>query len=144
MAAKGRVVRTFKKRMTVIDFKQKRTWKDRNTGEEHPIFELTAIDEAGAPVEPDGPLESFSKPEKDKLVEYEVSQYEHPDYGTSFTCKPPRSRGSNLGPKVDELRARVEALEARVAALDGEAPNSRRSTEDRPSAEGQPAGGVTF
>lgn len=93
-----------------------------STGKAWTIYEVTAVGEDGAPIEEK--LRSFD--ELRGQVEVEIERKDDPKYGVSYTLKLPKgapgageppSSGARLGPKVDELRARLETLEQIVTTL---------------------------
>ncbi len=116
------------KRITVITTSVIRTGTS-SSGKAWTLYDVTAVDEAGAPIEQK--LKSFDN--LTGTVDVEVERTEHEKYGVSFMLKLPRgagggggggggdaqpsSAGSRLGPKVDELRVRVDELERQNAAL---------------------------
>ena len=110
------------KKLTVIDTRAIAHSKD--PAKDWTIYEVTAVDENGAPIEET--LKSFDQ--LSGTVEVEVERQESPKYGVSFMLKLPRgagggscqsapSPGARLGPKVDDLRGRVEHLEDQVRGL---------------------------
>lgn len=112
------------KKLTVIDTRAIAHSKD--PAKDWTIYEVTAVDENGAPIEET--LKSFDQ--LSGTVEVEVERQESAKYGVSFMLKLPRgagggggggaaspSPGARLGPKVDEIRGRVEHLEDQVRGL---------------------------
>jgi hypothetical protein len=87
-----------------------------DSGKAWTLYEVTAVNEDGAPIEEK--LKSFDKLEGS--VEVEVERQDDPKFGTSFMLKLPRapSPGARLGPKVDEVRDRLQAVEGRVQVLE--------------------------
>lgn len=90
-----------------------------DSGKSWTLYEVTAVDENGAPIEQK--LKSFEDLQGDVEVEVEVQHHEK--YGTSYMLKRAGggggggNPGNRLGPKVDELRGRVEHLEDQVRNL---------------------------
>lgn len=80
------------------------------------LYKVFAVDENGEPVEQE--LRSFEELPAGELIEYEVTRYDHAEYGTSFTLKPPKQnlgkRTAALERSLAELTTRVEALESGV------------------------------
>jgi hypothetical protein len=110
------------KRLTIIDTTVIKTGTS-DSGKPWTLWEVTAVNEDGAPIE--AKLKSFDKLEG--TVEVDVERQSHEKYGVSYMLKlpggapgssPPPS-GARLGPNVDALRDRVDALETRVADLAG-------------------------
>lgn len=77
------------------------------------LYEVFAVDEEGEPVQEE--LRSFQELDLGELVEYEVTRYDDPERGTSFTLK---RQPKNTARRVDELEKRVDELEKRLAALE--------------------------
>lgn len=95
------------------------TEKSRITGGtgdhgEWTLYKLKATDENGRPIQQE--LRSFADCKVGEAAVYEVERQEYKG-AEQFMLKPPKKGGASLGPKVDELRARVEALEAAVQEL---------------------------
>jgi hypothetical protein len=92
---------------------------------EYVIYEVAALDAEGMPVEEE--LRSFHPLPIGEEHEYEVTPYDHPKYGRSYTLNLPgrgpredggqKSPGARLGPKVDALREQVEAQAEQIGAL---------------------------
>lgn len=105
-------------------------------GSDYVIYEVQAVGEDGQEI--DQTLRTFhnlgEKGLINKLVEYDVEQYDHEKYGTSYTITPPKSGGGSLGPKVDELRDQLNDLEARVAALEAGGNGGSQSQATAPAA----------
>jgi hypothetical protein len=108
------------KKMTIIETTAIKSGTS-STGKPWTIYEVTAVNEDGAPIEEK--LKTFDKLEGN--VEVEVERQEDPKWGVSFMLKLPSGApgsapppaGARLGPHVDELRDRVERLEAAVGQL---------------------------
>lgn len=151
---------TKKRKLTVTSCEP--TYTGTNTKGEYTIYEVFAVDEAGAPVE--AKLRSFEQLDLNALVEYGVTRYESEKHGVSYTLSKPRSGGGSggLGKSVDELRVRVDShdetltwLRERIEKLEqlikptppaqpNLGPESGSKTvapEDLPAAGGGPMGG---
>jgi hypothetical protein len=108
------------KRITVIDTTVIRSGTS-SSGKDWTLYEVTAVDENGAPIEEK--LKSFDA--LSGTVEVEVEKDDNPKYGVSYMLKLPKGSagasappaGARLGPKVDDLRGRVEHLEDQVSGL---------------------------
>lgn len=106
------------KKITVIDTTVVKTGTSAS-GKAWTLYEVTAVNEDGAPIE--AKLKSFDQLEG--TVEVEVERQDDPKWGTSYMLKVPGSPnsqpspGARLGPKVDELRDRLAAAEAELATL---------------------------
>lgn len=81
------------------------------------LYGIDALDENDAQVDAAVELRSWQRLEIGKLVEYDVEKKVDPQYGEQFFLSLPRSRGANLGPKVDKIRDDVEELKGQVADL---------------------------
>lgn len=75
------------------------------------LYEIKATNEAGEPL--DIKLKTFANMKLGEVVEVEVEQEDHEQFGRSFMLSP-KGKGSGLGGSVDELRERVETLEAKM------------------------------
>lgn len=84
-------------------------------GEDQTIYEVRATDEAGQEV--DEKLRAFRQLEVGVAVEYEISPYEHPRYGMSYTLKPPRKKPTGLQASVDAAKEKIDKLEKQVRWL---------------------------
>lgn len=104
--------------LQVVSCDAKASGQNKNGQGEWTIYEVAALDANGDPVEQE--LRSFEAfPPTDKPIEFEVTPFDHPKHGRTYTLsKPGSSPGKRLGPKVDELRERVDELEERVARLE--------------------------
>lgn len=82
------------------------------------MYEVFAVDEAGAPVE--AKLRSFSELEVNKLVEYAIEEYSDPRHGINYTLSIPGQKkgGGGVQSEMDKLIAKVNGLEARLASLE--------------------------
>lgn len=116
-------------------------YQGSNDKGEYTIYEIAALDAEGNPVEQD--LRSFDEfPLDGELREFEVTPYDHPKHGRSYTLKLPgggggsKSPGARLGPKVDALREQVEAQQEQIGAL------HRRVAELEGRLQGAPSGGL--
>lgn len=120
------------KRTLIVTEKSRITSGSSDKGGEWTLWKLAATTADGKPVEAE--LRSFADVEIGKPVEYDL---EKQDYKGSeqFMLKPPKKRGASLGPKVDELRARVDKLEAEVAEL--------KAAGGRPQGDPVPVGAAT-
>jgi hypothetical protein len=106
------------RKLTVVSTTVVKTGTGSN-GKPWTLYDVTAVGEDGAPIEEK--LRSFD--ELEGTVEVLIERKEDAKYGVSYTLKLPRgseganppSSGARLGPKVDELRARVDALEKQLA-----------------------------
>jgi hypothetical protein len=104
------------------------------------IYEIAALDENGEPVEQD--LRSFDEfPVDGELHEFEVTPYNHPKHGRSYTLKLPgqggsKSPGARLGPKVDALREDLERQQQQIGEL------NRRLAELEGRLNAAPTGGL--
>lgn len=78
------------------------------------LYKLTATTPDGKPIAAE--LRAFADVEIGKPVEYEIEKQDYKG-AEQFLLKMPKKRGAALGPKVDELRARVDGLEAAVEEL---------------------------
>lgn len=118
-------------------------------GKDWTLYDVTAVDADGAPIEEK--LKSF-----DDLVgevEVEVERQEHEKYGVSYMLKlPPGSAGSTaatpspgarLGPKVDDLRGRIEHLEDQMKGLRTAVEDLKRSAPQLSTAHPEPASPAT-
>lgn len=94
-------------------------YQGTNDKGDYTIYEIAALDAEGNPVEQD--LRSFDEfPLDGELREFEVTPYDHPKHGRSYTLKLPggsKSPGARLGPKVDALREQLEGQQEQIGAL---------------------------
>lgn len=102
------------KRTLIVTEKSRVTSGTNDKGGEWTLWKLAATTEDGQPVKAE--LRSFADIAIGKPVEYELEKQDYKG-AEQFMLKPPKKGGAALGPKVDELRARVENLEAEVAEL---------------------------
>ncbi len=69
------------------------------------LFEVYATDVDGETIEE--PLRTFAELEEGVPIEYDVTRYNHPQYGTSYTLSPPKSDSLK---RLRELEEEVERL----------------------------------
>lgn len=104
-------------KLTITSCEAVHTGNNRN-GNPYTIYEVMAMDEAGAPVTEN--LRAFDDLPLNELLDCEVERYESDAHGVTFTIYPKakvaRKAGGapkgGLGKSVDELRERVNKLEA--------------------------------
>src|ERR1700752_3972008 len=117
------------RRMNVIDAKELTSGTD-SKGRAWTIYDITAVTLEGVPIEEK--LKSFARLTGE--VEVEVERQEHEKYGVSYMLKSGQTGGSRLGPKVDELRAKLDDLQGSANRL-----HERVSELERLSRGGAPA-----
>lgn len=69
------------------------------------LYEVYATDEHGTNIEE--PLRTFAELEEGVAIEYDISRYNHPQYGTTYTLTPPKR---NSFKRLRELEETVELL----------------------------------
>lgn len=85
------------------------------------MYEVFAVDEAGATVE--AKLRSFDPLKLNELVEYEITKREDQRHGTSYTLQKPGKREPPPDPrylqtKIEEQRVVVEKLTRRITDVE--------------------------
>jgi type II secretory pathway component PulF len=110
-----------KRKLTVTAQKELATFKN-DKDEPTTIYEVKAVTEAGEAVSVK--LRTFqSELPQGELIEYDVTPYDHPEHGRSYTIKiPGKGRASKkdiaeLKTQLSDIAGRVSALEDAVAAL---------------------------
>jgi hypothetical protein len=131
--AKGSVEGRAKRRLTVTDQSVMATW-DNGKGGETTLYEITAVDENGAPVTEK--LRSFAELEEGVLIEYEIERYNHPTHGLSYTLHRPKQntarRVAALEKQVQTLLDRLSAVEMQVGVEPPAPPQEERGEDDIP------------
>jgi len=103
----GKVILTVTRQRAISTFEKK-----KGTGQTT-LYEVEAVDENGEVVE--DALRSFAELPLGEAVEYDVSRYEHPRHGVSWTVQKPRE---NTSRRVSDLEKRVQDLEDRLSAVE--------------------------
>lgn len=104
---------THKRKLCVTNQKVIASWPNSKGTTETSLYEVTAVDDQGAPV--NEKLRSFAELELNVLIEYELEPYNHPQHGFSWTVKKPRS---NTSQRVRELEKQLETALDRISALE--------------------------
>lgn len=126
----------FKTKLTVKSQKQIGTFPRGD--KQVPIYEVTAVNEEGTPV--DKKLRTFHEElPVDVLEEYEVDPYYHKDFGQTYTLKR-LSKGHASKKDVSELTEQLTALANRVSALEGEVQTLRQQSKREASLDDKPSG----
>ncbi len=77
----------------------------QKSGGSSTLYEVYATDEHGNTIEE--PLRTFAELEEGVAIEYEISRYNHPQYGTTYTLNPPKR---NSFKRLRELEETVELI----------------------------------
>jgi len=103
----GKVILTVTGQRVIATF-DKRQGSGRTT-----LYEVNAVDQHGQPVEE--ALRAFTELPIGKAMEFEVSRYDHPRHGISWTVQKPRE---NTAQRVADLEDRVKDIEDRLGAVE--------------------------
>lgn len=99
------------------------------------LYRVDARDEEGR--KPDIELRTFSELPTGELIEYQITRYEHPEHGVSWTIKRPglgsTKRIEALEGSLADLARRMSALEERFGEPEGQVHPSQ-SDPDHPKA----------
>jgi hypothetical protein len=93
------------KRTLIVTGQKPITQVKTQSGGDSTLYEVYATDTEGNPIEE--PLRAFTELEEGVPVEYDVSRYDHPRYGTSFTLTPPKSQTRK---RLRELEEQMEMV----------------------------------
>lgn len=109
------------RKLTVTSCDVLKTGANATTGRPWTIYEVFAVDEAGAPVE--AKLRAFDPLPLNELVPYTIEMRQDPRHGTSYTLIPPREhraqkKDTGFKTQIQELQARAGKAESRVAVLE--------------------------
>lgn len=106
----------FKKLLTITGQRELATFKRNN--EDATIYEVDAVNEHGKKI--DKLLRTFhAEIPQGELLEFEVSEYVHEQYGQTFTLKLP-SKGRASKKDITEMREQLRKLADRVGALESQ------------------------
>lgn len=91
-------------------------------GDTWTMYEVFAVDEAGATVE--AKLRAFDPLKLNELVEYEITRRDDQRHGTSYTLKKPGRREPAPDPrllqaKIEEQRGEIVKLTRRITEIEG-------------------------
>lgn len=103
------------RKLTVTSCDVLKTGTSTNTGNPWTMYEVFAVDSAGAPVE--AKLRAFDELPINELVEYGITQRTDPRHGTSYTLELPRNRRP-AKKKDTGFKGQIEELQLQVADLD--------------------------
>lgn len=93
------------KRVLIVTGQKPIAQVPQKSGGSSTLYEVYATDANGETIEE--PLRTFVELEEGAPVEYEVSRYNHPQYGTSYTLTPPKRESFR---RLRELEEQVELL----------------------------------
>jgi hypothetical protein len=93
------------KRVLIVTGQKPMAQIPQNSGGTSTLYEVYATTETGETVEE--PLRTFAELEEGVAIEYEISRYNHPQYGTSYTLIPPKR---NSFKRLRELEEQMELI----------------------------------
>jgi hypothetical protein len=93
------------KRVLIVTGQKPIAQVPQKSGGNSTLYEVYATDENGETIEE--PLRTFAELEEGVPIEYEISRYNHPQYGTSYTLTPPKRESFR---RLRELEETVELL----------------------------------
>jgi hypothetical protein len=104
----------FKKKLVITGQRELAVFKRNN--EDSVLYEVDAVNEDGKKI--DKLLRTFhAEIPQGELLEFEVSEYVHDQYGQTFTLKLP-SKGRASKKDITDLRNQVKGLADRVGAME--------------------------
>ena len=107
---------TFKRKLTILSQEELTTFE--HNGKPSVLYKVEAVTEAGERVTKK--LRTFHADLPiGELIEFEVSPYEHEEYGLTYTLKMP-SKGRASKKDIADLQTQVTNLANRVGALESE------------------------
>ncbi len=93
------------KRVLIVTGQKPIAQVPQKSGGSSTLYEVYATDEHGETIEE--PLRTFAELEEGLAIEYDVTRYNHPQYGTSYTLTPPKR---NSLKRLREVEEQVELL----------------------------------
>lgn len=93
------------KRVLIVTGQKPIAQVKQKSGGSSTLYEVYATNEEGVVIEE--PLRTFAELEEGVPIEYEISRYNHPQYGTSYTLTPPKRESFR---RLRELEEQVELL----------------------------------
>jgi hypothetical protein len=118
------------KRVLVVTGQKPIAQVPQNSGGSSTLYEVYATDEHGVTIEE--PLRTFAELEEGVPLEYEVTRYNHPRYGTSYTLTPPKRESHR---RLRELEERVELLVRWAESMGFKAPEVEKWLRDERESE---------
>jgi hypothetical protein len=115
-----------KRKLTVTGQKELATFKN-DKDEDTTIYEIKAVTEAGEPVTVKLRTFQADLPQRE-LIEFEVTPYDHPEHGRSYTIKIP-GKGRASKKDIAELKQQLNDIAGRVSALEGEVAKLKPKTD---------------
>lgn len=91
------------KRVLIVTGQKPMAKVKTGSGGDSTLYEVYATDENGETIEE--PLRTFAELEEGVPIEYDITRYNHPQYGTSYTLTPPKRNS------FKRLRALEEQME---------------------------------
>jgi len=93
------------KRVLIVTGQKPIAQVGQKSGGSSTLYEVYATDENGETIEE--PLRTFAELEEGVAIEYDITRYNHPQYGTSYTLTPPKR---NSFKRLRELEEQMEDL----------------------------------
>lgn len=93
------------KRVLIVTGQKPMAQIPQNSGGTSTLYEVYATDEHGNTIEE--PLRTFAELEEGVAIEYDITRYNHPQYGTSYTLTPPKR---NSFKRLRELEETMELI----------------------------------